>query len=51
VAAVLANAAVGEGPAITASPPPGLLADGFLFGASFGAAMRLFAPPTEERGS
>jgi hypothetical protein len=49
---VFANAAVGEGLYTpTSSVPAELLADGLLFGISFGAMVRLFAPPTEGEGS
>ena len=49
---VFANAAVGEGLYTPMSATPtALLADGFLFGTSLGAVLRLFAPLAEAEGS
>lgn len=42
----VARVVVGEGPSTLAGSTPELLADGFFFGAAFGAVMRIFAPPT-----
>lgn len=48
---LVARAAVGEGPSVTAGSPAELLADGCLFGTFLGAMVRLFAPPSEGEGS